>query len=92
MLLYWFVNEFATQIALDGTVLDEDKVECLPKKIPNAILDEDVDIYLIQKYFTADAWLVIEDVLKQKKVILHGCVRFVTKTYLWISLSDVSCV
>ena len=67
MLLNWFVDEFATQAALDGTLIDVDKVECMPEKIPNAILDENVDIYLIWKYFTADAWLVIEDVLKQKK-------------------------
>ena len=87
MLLSWCIDEFATQAALDGTLIDEDKAECMPEKIPNAILDENVDIYLIRKYFTADAWLVLEDI---RKVTLHGCVRFVTKTYLWISLSDVA--
>ena len=40
MLLNWFVDEFATQAALDGTLIDEDKVQCMPEKIPNAILDE----------------------------------------------------
>jgi len=61
------VDEYVTQAALDGTLVDEDKVKCMPEKISNTILDENVDIYLIRKYFTADAWLVIEDVLKQKK-------------------------
>ena len=67
MLLSWFVDEVTSQAALDGILIDEDKVECMPEKIPMALLDENVDVYLIRKYFTADAWLVIEDVLKQKK-------------------------
>ena len=31
------------------------------KKIPNAIVDENVDVYLVHKYFPSDAWLVMEE-------------------------------
>lgn len=57
----------------DHSLIEEEEVECTPEKIPNAIVDENVDVFLMQKYFTSDAWLVVEDVVKRN-----------SKTLVWI--------
>ena len=36
-------------------------MECRPKVVPDAVLDENVDFFLIRKYFTNDAWLLVTD-------------------------------
>ena len=36
-------------------------MECRPKVVPDAVLDESVDSFLIRKYFTNDAWLLVMD-------------------------------
>ena len=33
----------------------------------NAVLDENVDVNLIRRFFTNDAWLVVMDVVEQKQ-------------------------
>jgi len=35
--------------------------------VTNAVLHENVDVFLIRKYFTDDAWLLVMNVLEQKK-------------------------
>ena len=42
-------------------------VECRPEKITNAIIDENVDIHLVRRYFSYDAWLIVQGVVKKKK-------------------------
>lgn len=37
------------------------------RKVPDAVLDENVDIHLIQTIFSCDAWLVVTNVIKQKE-------------------------
>ena len=45
--------------------------------ISNALLDENVDMCLVLKYFTSDAWMLIEDVIKNKSENIvwtcHSC-------------------
>ena len=41
-----------------------DQVEVRPENLPDAVLDENVDVYLVRSYFTNDAWMVIKDVIK----------------------------
>lgn len=53
--------------ALEGTLIDEEVVECRPEKVSNAVLDEDVDVHLVRPYFSHDAWLIVEDVVKRKR-------------------------
>ena len=42
-------------------------MECRPEKIPCSVLDENVSIYLVRPYFTVDAWLIVEEIVKIKK-------------------------
>ena len=41
-------------------------MECRPEKA-NAVLDENVDICSVCKYFSQGAWMLVEDVLKRKR-------------------------
>ena len=66
-------------MALDGRLLDEEKVECIPERLPNAIVDDSVDVHLVRRYFTSDAWMVVQDVVqKQKECTIWTC-RYATK-------------
>ena len=68
VILSWLVDKKVAEQALKRDILiEEDDVECRPEKVSAAIADENVDVHLVRKYFTADAWLVLQDVLHQKK-------------------------
>ena len=61
------------QAICDDILIQEDSVECRPEKVSASILDENVDIHLVRKYFSQDAWLVLQDVLKHKKKMTWVC-------------------
>lgn len=42
-------------------------VESKPERVSNAFLDHNVDIHLVRQYFSSDAWLLVEDLIKHKK-------------------------
>ena len=67
-MLKWFVDHKVVEAALKkpNELIEEDKVEVRPERLPDAILDENVDVHLIRRYFTNDAWLVVKDVVNQK--------------------------
>ena len=67
VILSWFVDAEDVKMALDGRLLDEEKVECIPERLPNAIVDDSVDVHLVRRYFTSDAWMVVQDVVQKKK-------------------------
>ena len=48
-------------------VIEEEHVEVRPEQLPDAVLDENVDVNLIRKIFTQEAWLVVMDVVRQKR-------------------------
>ena len=52
--------------ALEGQLIEEDRVECSPEQIPDSILNENVDVCLVCHYFSSDAWMLLEAVLKNK--------------------------
>ena len=58
----------------NGKLVQEDDVECRPERVPNSVLDENVDVFLIRKYFSTDAWLMVESILERK---MFGCVMHV---------------
>ncbi len=67
VILSWLIeNKVATNALREGILVTEDQVECIPEKVPDSIADENVDIFLVRRYFTQDAWKVVEDVYKQK--------------------------
>ena len=47
--------------------IEEEGMETKPEMVPVAVLDENVDVYLVWKIFSHDAWLVVTSVLKQKQ-------------------------
>ena len=49
-------------------LIEEDQVEVRPELLPDAVLDENVDISLIHKFFTSDAWLLASDVVARRKL------------------------
>ena len=69
-MLSWFVDEAiveATIKSLGKRLVEKENVETRPERVPNDILDENVDIYFIRKYFLNDAWLVVTEVVHQKQ-------------------------
>ena len=66
-MLSWFVEKAVIQAAITGGLIEEESVECRPEKVSNAVLDENVDIHLIRTYFSREAWMMIQDVLRCKR-------------------------
>lgn len=68
-MLGWFVDKTVVETAIKDPqqLIEEQNVEVRPEKLPDAILDENVDIHLIRKFFSVDAWLLITEVVKQKQ-------------------------
>ena len=66
-MLKWLVDDEVLESALNGVVIEEESVVCRPEVVPNAVLDKNVDIFLIRKYFTNDALLLVTDMLERKK-------------------------
>lgn len=69
-MLKWFVDGKVMAAAIKSPgkyLIEEEDVETRPDKLPDAVLDENVDVHLIRKFFTQDAWLLVADVVKQKQ-------------------------
>lgn len=45
----------------------EDQVETIPSRVPETVLDEEVELDSVRKYFTDDGWLAVLDTVKTKK-------------------------
>ena len=48
-------------------MIEEEHVEVQPELVPNAVLDENVDVHLVRKFFKDDAWMQVMDVVKTKR-------------------------
>ena len=58
----------------DCSLIKENEVECQAGKDPYTLVDGNVDVYLVWKYFSSDAWLAVEDVMKCKSnMIMWVC-------------------
>lgn len=70
VMLRWFVEGKVMTAALKSPgkyLIEEQDVETRPDRVPDAILDENVDVHLIRRFFSNDAWLVVREVVKQKQ-------------------------
>ena len=69
VMLKWFVDAevAAGAIGHPRKLIEEEHVEVRPERLPDAVLDENVDVNLIRKFFTQDAWLAVMDVVGQKR-------------------------
>jgi hypothetical protein len=63
----WFVDKHEVETVLKGKLVEEEEVEVRPESLPDAAIDDNVDIFLIRKYFSSDAWLLVMDAVKTKK-------------------------
>ena len=54
-------------------LIEEDELEVKPELLPDAVVDENVDMHLIRKYLTIDAWDLLMEVVthKKKKPCIH---------------------
>ena len=59
-------SSLAISAVKDSCRLIEEEVEVHPEKVPDVTIDDN-DVYLIRKYFTNDAWLLVKFVLQRKK-------------------------
>jgi len=57
----------------DRKLIEEDQVEVKPENISDGILDENVDIHLIGKFFTNDAWMLVKEIVEQRNLKLYIC-------------------
>ena len=63
-MLHWFVNrEVCERVTRGGDLIEEDEVECRPERIPRKCLDDNVCIGQIRKYFSFDAWNLLQATL-----------------------------
>lgn len=74
----WFVDKEVAENAIKHCrLIEEEDVECKPERVPDAVVDENVDIHLVRQYFSTDAWMLVEDVVKHKKKKMvwtcHSC-------------------
>ena len=67
VILNWLVGKEWTDAALKGRLIEEEEVECIPENVSNSIVDENVDINIVNKYFTSDAWLLVQQVQQLKR-------------------------
>lgn len=65
-MLKWLVPESVISKSLMGYEIEE-HVETIPEKLSSAIVDEEVNINLIEKFFSKDGWLVVQNVVETKK-------------------------
>ena len=68
-MLHWIVDKKVVDSVLkDSNVLIlEDQIETRPEKVPDGIIDENVDIHLIRRFLTNDAWLVLKKLTEMKQ-------------------------
>ena len=69
MMLLWFAEKEVCAVILKdcGKLIEEGEVEVHSEELPDAAINENVDVHLIRKYFTNDAWLLVKDVLQRKQ-------------------------
>ena len=60
----------------NDVLIEEEDVEVRPERIPMKCLDENVCISRVRKYFTNDAWELVENVMKT-----------MTKNQVWLCSS-----
>ena len=67
-LLLFLLDPNDVDHALKGNIIDEEQVETRPEKVNPALADENVNFIRLRRYFSHDAWLLVEDVIKQLKL------------------------
>ena len=81
VLLGWLVGKEEVNLVVmePGYLINEESMELIPNNVVDGVMDENVGISLIRKYFTPDACMLKEDVVTQKRRKLHFTCIFVRK-------------
>ncbi|KAK7114682.1 hypothetical protein V1264_000704 [Littorina saxatilis] len=61
-ILSYFVGEADTIRALKGELLSEQSVEQVPSAVPTAVLDVNISIIKVRRYFDMDGWTAVQHV------------------------------
>ena len=60
MILLWFLNPQVASAALAGKIVEEEEINLTSQIVPASILDDNVCIDSCRKYFSHDAWAVVQ--------------------------------
>ncbi|CAN8002340.1 unnamed protein product [Ixodes hexagonus] len=66
-LLTWLTGTQKAAEAMKGKLLDEDTVEQRPECVHGGIRDDNIDINLVRRFFTDDAWQAVQMVIGMKR-------------------------
>lgn len=68
VILSWIVDKQVANDVIHGSLplIEEEHVEYKPERIPHSILDAHDYICLVCRYFSEDAWLLLNSVIKTK--------------------------
>ena len=72
MILNRLVGKEWTDAALKGWLIEEEEVKYIPENVSNSIVDENINLNIVNKYFTSDVWLLVQQV-RQLKRHCHSC-------------------
>lgn len=103
VMLGWFVNAPVMEAAIkcSSNLIEEKDVEVKPELLPDAVIDENIDVHLIRKYFTIDAWDLLISVVEEKRknpvFICKTCLHDLAESLSiacdhCLSWSHISCV
>ena len=51
--------DVAIHVQRNKVFIEEEQVEVQPEFLPDALMDENVDVSLIRRFFSNDAWLLV---------------------------------
>ena len=73
-------NDVTERVLRDHkSLIEEEEVETRPEKLADGLIDENVDINLVRRFFTADAWLLVEQSMecmkKSRRYVCEVCFR-----------------
>lgn len=63
-ILLWIVGEAEVTKVLSGILVEEESVEVRPDYLSKQLLDINVELELVHRYFTRDAWLALNSSLR----------------------------
>lgn len=82
LMLQWFVGKDRGILALEGQVIEEHEIEVDATQISSGCVSRSCNIRLIRKYFTSDAWVAVQTLIKCKEENhLLFCIVCKSKTY-----------
>eukprot|EP00102_Acyrthosiphon_pisum_P020606 XP_016657816.1 PREDICTED: zinc finger SWIM domain-containing protein 1-like [Acyrthosiphon pisum] len=67
-MLKWVVDEELTMLAMDNKkMIGKNDVERIPERVSNAIIDDTIALGEIKRFFTADGWTAVQQIINFKK-------------------------